>query len=88
MSAPQPKTRSSIVAITEAMVKGGMEILEELTSEDVPAEDSTDAQLIIAIFTRMWQIKLKEEDAIRRGVAPSNVIQMKKKKLIIPGTLQ
>ena len=60
----QPKTRSSIVAITEAMVKGGLEVLEQLTSENAPAEDATDAQLVIAIFTRMWQVKLKEEEAM------------------------
>lgn len=83
-----PKTRSSIVAITEAMVKGGLAILEELTSEGVDAADSTDSQLVIAIFTRMWQVKLKEEGAIRRGIAPSNVIQMKPKKLIIPWAIK
>lgn len=85
----QPKSRSSIVAITENMVKGGLEILEELTSEDTLAEDSTDAQLIIAIFTKMWQIKLKEEEAIRQGAQPSsNIVQLKKKKLILPTSIQ
>lgn len=85
---PDQKTRSSIVAITENMVKSGLEILEELTSMDEANEDCTDAQLVIAIFTKMWQVKLKEEDAIRRGNAPSNIVHLKPKKLIIPGTLQ
>lgn len=85
----QPKTRSSIVAITEAMVKGGLDILEQLTSEDADISDATDAQLVIAVFTRMWQIKLKEEDAIRKGEQPkSNVLQMKRKKLILPAGMQ
>lgn len=85
----QPKTRSSIVAITENMVKAGLDILEDMTSADQSNEDCTDAQLVISIFTRMWQVKLKEEDAIRNGAQPkSNILQMKKKKLILPGTVQ
>jgi hypothetical protein len=81
----QPKTRSSIVAITEAMVKGGLDILEQLTSEDTDISEATDAQLVIAIFTRMWQVKLKEEEAIRAGANPkSNIVQLKRKKLILP----
>lgn len=41
----QPKTRSSIIAITENMVKAGLDILEDMTSADPSNEDCTDAQL-------------------------------------------
>lgn len=67
-----------LIAITENMVKAGLKVLERAI-EDVPedseevhadgAEPMTDVQTIIQIFTAMWQTKMAEEAAIRRGKA-------------------
>jgi hypothetical protein len=68
-----------LIAITENMVKAGLKVLEgavENTPEDGEecasdgAEAMTDVQVVIQIFTAMWQCKLAEEEAIRCGKRP------------------
>jgi hypothetical protein len=77
-----PPPKMAIVPITVKMVEAGIEILDQLTQVDTPTEDATDAQLVIAIFTRMWQTKMAEEDGIRRGLQPK--LKLIKNTLIMP----
>lgn len=76
----QPK---ALIAITKAMVERGIEVLTELTDEETQAEDATDAQIVIALFTEMWKIHMAEVEAIKRGKLPKSMI-VKPNLLIMP----
>ena len=73
----------AVIAITQGMVDAGLEVMEDMTN-DMEAEDYSDTQLVVAIFTRMWQHRLAEEEAIRRGERPK--LTLIKNTLVLPNT--
>lgn len=72
-----------LLAITKAMVERGIEVLTRLTDEDTKAEDATDAQIVIALFTEMWKVHMAEVETIKRGKLPKSMI-VKPHPLIMP----
>lgn len=81
--------RKALIAITENMVKAGLEVMEQHinASDDITdhEEAPSDIQLIVAIFTRMWQVKMAEEEAVRQGKGPK-LIKPAVNTLIMPRT--
>jgi hypothetical protein len=78
----------AIIAISKGMVDAGLEVLEQFTTEPANDEedDRSDTQLIVAIFTRMWQVHTGEMVAMKQGLGPKNVLaKVERPKLIIPG---
>lgn len=70
-----------LIAVTEGMVSGGLEVLDEITAEDAP--DCTDVRLVTSIFVRMWQVHHKEIEAAQKAKQPSKVLAMPHKPGII-----
>ena len=87
--AEKPQNMKAIIAISKGMVDAGLEILDQFTSEPANDEEDerSDTQLIVAIFTRMWQVHTGETVALKQGLKPKNVLaKIERPKLIIPGS--